>query len=86
MYIGNDVFSVIENFPRIKRGDTVNDICDGSLYQELVASGLLSNTSNISFQFNTDGVPVFRSSFSFWPLHLIINELPPRIRYSSTKG
>ena len=34
--------------------------------------------SYISVIFNTDGIPVFRSSgFSFWPL---INELPYRMR------
>ena len=81
MCLGRGIFSAIKEFPRIKVGNTLHDIRDGSLYQELVVAGFLSNPSNISFQFNTDGVPVFRSSsFSFWPLHLIINELPPRIR------
>ena len=81
MYIGSGIFSAVEKFPRIKRGDTLNDISDGYLYQELLASGFLSNPSNISFQFNTNGVPVFKSSsFAFWPLCLIINELPPRMR------
>ena len=82
--VGNGVFSAIEEFPRIRGGDTLNNICDGSLYQELVASGFLLNPLNISLQFNTDDVPVFKSSsFSFWPLHLIFNELPPRIRHYS---
>ena len=53
------------------------DIYDGAVYQEQMASGFLSNQSNISFILNTDGVPVFcSSSFSFWPIYLIINELP----------
>jgi hypothetical protein len=31
---------------------------------------------------NTDGVPIFKSSgFSIWPIFLIINELPYHLRY-----
>lgn len=53
------------------------DICDGAVYQKLVATGFLSQLTNLSLMLNTDGVPVFKSSsFSFWPLHLVINELP----------
>jgi len=50
--------------------------------KEQMARGFLSNQSNISFILNTDGVPVFRSSFSFWPIYLIINELPYKMRYA----
>ena len=68
----------IEEFPRIKRGDTLSNICDGSVYQELVGFCQTHQT----YHFNIGGVPVFKSSsFSFWPLHLLINELPPRKRY-----
>ena len=57
------------------------DICDGLLYQGLVSQGFSSEPGNIAITFNTDGVPVFRSSeFSFWPLFLLINELPYRMR------
>ena len=53
------------------------DIIDGGVYQDLVESGFLQDQCNISLTFNTDGIPVFRSStFSFWPLHLIVNEFP----------
>ena len=78
------MFSAIEDYQRIRRGGLYSDISDGAVYQELVASGFLSNPSNISLQFNTDGVPVFKSSsFSFWPVHIIINELSPRMRCHS---
>ena len=57
------------------------DIYDGNVYQELVRDGFLANKDNISFLFNTDGIPVFKSSgFSFWPLFLLINELPYKMR------
>lgn len=57
------------------------DICDGELYQNLVRSGFLADNQNVSFIFNTDGIPIFKSSgFSFWPLYLLINELPYKMR------
>ena len=44
---------------------------------------VLSCPQNISFTWNTDGVPFFTSSnFSLWPLYLVINELPPKKRFS----
>ena len=52
----------------------------------LVSSGFLSEFNNLSLLFNTDGVPVFKSSgFSVWPLHLVINELPFGTRYMYAK-
>jgi len=58
-----------------------SDIYSGSLYQKLVAQGILNNPSNISLTLNTDGIPAFRSSnFSFWPIYLLINELPFHLR------
>lgn len=73
--------SLIQKCKRRRGAGGISDICDGYVYQELVADGFLAKEENISFQFNTDGIPVFKSSsFSFWPLHLIINELPHRMR------
>ena len=58
------------------------DICDGTLYKKLASQGFFSIPSNISVTFNTDGIPVFKSSgFCFWPLYLCINELPYKMRY-----
>ncbi len=43
--------------------------------------GFLADKHNISFMWNTDGIPVFRSSkFSIWPLYFRINELSPKKR------
>lgn len=58
------------------------DIYDGSVYQNLVINdGPLSSSDNISFTFNADGAPVFKSSkLSIWPLYLMINELPYKNR------
>lgn len=53
--------------------ENIEDIYDGGLYRSLVSKGILSSGNNISFIFNTDGVPVFKSSkVSIWPLYLII--------------
>lgn len=57
--------------------ENLEDIYDGSVYKELESSGFLSSKNNISFTWNTDGFPIFKSSkFSIWPLYLQINELP----------
>ena len=47
-------------------------------------NGLLSNPDNISFLWNTDGVPLFKSSkVSMWLIFLVINELNPKLRFKS---
>lgn len=57
--------------------DSVGDIYDGALYRQQWDSGFLKDYRNISFIYNTDGVPIFKSSkYSLWPLFLAINELP----------
>ncbi len=55
---------------------------DGQLYSALMKPGqFLTNHHNVSFQLNTDGVPLFHSSnYGMWPVYLKINELPARIR------
>lgn len=59
----------------------IEDIYDGSVYKHLESSGFLSSKNNISFTWNTDGVPIFKSSkFSIWPFYLVINELPYELR------
>ena len=64
--------------------ENIEDIYDGRLYRTLVRRGILSSGNNISFIFNTDGVPVFKlSKVSIWPLYLIINELPHHKRFAS---
>lgn len=42
-----------------------------------------NNESHLSFIFNTDGIPFFKSSkTSIWPIFLMVNELPYRMRKS----
>ena len=57
--------------------NALGDIYDGALYREHWDSGFLKDHRNISFIYNTDGVPIFKSSkYSLWSLFLAINELP----------
>ncbi|XP_053389746.1 uncharacterized protein LOC128552724 [Mercenaria mercenaria] len=72
-------------FSRVKkRNDSIEDVYDSQQYQNLcVNDGPLSKPYNVSFVFNTDGVPIFKSSkTSIWPIFLIINELPYKMRKS----
>ena len=73
-------------FNREKRNpNNIEDIFDGKLYKERFDNdGFLSSRKSISFLWNTDGVPIFKSSkFSIWPLYLVINELKPQKRFKS---
>ena len=67
---------------RKRIGENRSDIQDGNVYQNLLQTGFLQQKLNISLIMNVDGVPVFRSSsYSFWPIFVLVNELPFRIRY-----
>lgn len=65
-------------FRRAKKNDShFEDIYDGSEYRKHCSPGILDLQYNLSLLWNTDGVPVFKSSkFSIWPLYFVINELP----------
>ena len=59
--------------------DEISDLQDGMNYKE--HQSFLHNPDNLSFTWNTDGVPVFQSSnFSIWPLLMTINEVKPGLR------
>ena len=58
---------------------SLRDVYDGELYQRHV--DFVSQPANVTLLLNTDGVPVFRSSkATLWPVWLIVNELPRRLR------
>ncbi|KAM3613128.1 uncharacterized protein V6R79_020974 [Siganus canaliculatus] len=60
-----------------KYHNSIEDIYDGEVYQKLsTGNGPLSDPRNISLTWNTDGIPIFKSSkFSVWPFYCVINEL-----------
>ena len=59
----------------------IEDVYVGNIYKDMVKRGLLDKPNNISFTWNTDGVPIFKSLiYEIWAIFLKINELPPRLR------
>lgn len=67
-----------------EKKENIEDIYDSQQYKDLSKNdGPLSKPYNLSFVFNTDGVPIFKSSkTSIWPIFLLINELPYKMRKS----
>ncbi len=63
---------------------SISDITTAEIIQELRQPGnFLHEKGNFSMLFNTDGVPLYRSSgVSIWPVYLVINELPPVMRFA----
>ena len=53
--------------------DLVSDICDGEMYKK-------QQQHSFSLNMNCDGLPIFRSAVSLWPIQLVLNELPPKHR------
>ena len=73
-------------FKRNKRStDNIEDIYNGLIYEKHLKNyGFLANPDNISFLWNADGVPLFKSSkISIWPIFLVINELEPSLKFKS---
>jgi len=58
---------------------SIKDVYDSKLYKMFSGpGGFLASASNISLLGNTDGVALIRStSYSIWPVFLVINELSP---------
>ncbi|KAL7377185.1 hypothetical protein ABVT39_023428 [Epinephelus coioides] len=57
---------------RPRNDHVISDIYDGEKYQNLSKpGGILSDPNNLSFNFNSDGSPAYKSSkFSIWPIQL----------------
>ena len=80
MFFSDEKF--VENlqyrFHRTETQGVLADIYDGVAYQ---GHEFFRNQFNISFSFNFDGAPTFKSSkMQLWPVQLYINEFPPHIR------
>ena len=61
------------------RPGCLEDVFDGSAYTS--SANFFQHKYNVSFTLNYDGAPKFKSSkVQLWPVHLYLNELPPRAR------
>ncbi|XP_043470909.1 uncharacterized protein LOC122504076 [Leptopilina heterotoma] len=62
--------------------NVIEDIYDGKKYREFLSTlNEYDRLHYASLVFNTDGAPLFESStYSIWPIFLMINELPYHIR------
>ena len=63
---------------------SISDITEGQYHHSLMKEGeFLSNPNYISALFNTDGIPLYKSSrVKLWPIFLAINEIPLSQRFS----
>lgn len=77
--------SVSYRHQRPQNDFVISDIYDGEMYKKLSRpGGILSDPNNFSFNFNSDGSPVYKSSkFSIWPIHMHLNGLPPKMRFQN---
>ncbi|XP_035682344.1 uncharacterized protein LOC118419835 [Branchiostoma floridae] len=64
----------------------IRDVYDGRAYKELTKPGgfLDPPGKNFTLSVNTDGVSIYSSSTmgELWPVFLIVNEIPPHLRYT----
>ena len=67
-----------EKLARDSNIQSISDITEGHYYRSLMKEGeLLVNPNCISALFNTDGIPLYKSSrVKLWPIFLAINEIP----------
>jgi hypothetical protein len=86
MFAKTGIWNLLSHrFSRVKKGvNNIEDIYDGKQYQRFFQNGgILDDQRNISLTWNTDGIPVFKSSkFAIWPLYFTVNELPYADRIS----
>lgn len=77
MYSGEGIYTIIQNqIASITSRGSTSDIYRGELYRALRVG-----SNYVTLILNTDGIPVFKSSkYEFWPVYLLINELPFKMR------
>ncbi|XP_029157325.1 uncharacterized protein LOC114929811 [Nylanderia fulva] len=58
----------------------INDIHDGELHKKVIAN----SAHIVSYNISTDGAPLgHKTKRSIWPLSVILNDLPPKIRFEN---
>lgn len=80
----DDIWAKIQQYKTKPNSTSIRDIVDGRVYKKNKESGgFLANEDNLSLLFNTDGIPLYKSSkVNIWPVFLAINELPPEEQFA----
>lgn len=70
-----------EDFAQFRKTKEMeSDIINGNIYRNLRSKNIIGD-NDITLQWNSDGVQLFKSSMSsIWPILVTINELPYRLR------
>ena len=69
-----------QNERQKENDNNYEDLYDGTIYKSL-PEDIINCDEKITFTWNTDGVPLYKSSkMSIWPFFLMINELPYKLR------
>ncbi len=79
LYTDPETWKALQRRFAVTDDGLIHDVYQGRVYKE--HTDFLSNPLNISLLLNTDGVAIFQSSkVSIWPVWLVINELPIKMR------
>ena len=78
------IWTKIQQYRKLPSCSNIRDIIDGTEYKKFKQDrGFLTNEDHLTLLFNTDGIPLYKSSkVNIWPVFLAINELPPVERFA----
>lgn len=78
-----DQFQLAVNYAaQFPSSEGYHDVQDGEIYRNFVAQHAGNPATWFSLTVSVDGTPVYESSHqSIYPAQVVINELPPEIRY-----
>lgn len=78
------IWTKIQQYKKLPNSSNIRDIVDGTEYKKFKQNGgFLTNEDHLTLLFNTDGIPLYKSSkVNIWPVFLAINELPPEERFA----
>ena len=85
MHLDPSLWKQLQMRLRRRKDGVIRDIYDGQCYRKWEV--FLDHNNALSLLCNTDGVAIFRSSKSeLWPVWLVVNELPPQLRYMANNN
>lgn len=78
------IWTKIQQYKKLPSSSNIRDIVNGTEYKKFKQNGgFLTNEGHLTFLFNTDGIPLYKSSkVNIWPVFLAINEFPPEEQFA----